>query len=121
MVEFAKANNIAVPEGKAKKGKMGVMLGSPTGHNLVLIPDRMENKAVLQVNDPGFLFKMGMLHKSKCGLAFKILSIGLGVVMVLQYISGIFLFWKRKNMRNRLLVTCLVGLIVTVIVRYISL
>lgn len=121
MVQYAQAKGIEIPAGKAKKGKQGVILGSATGYHLVLVADRAENTATLQVNRPGLYYKAVMLHKAKCGMAFKVMGVGLGITMIVLYLSGIFLFLRNRGMRNKLLWTCLAGLIVMLITGYLSL
>lgn len=121
MLDFARENNIAIPEGTVRKGKQGVILGDATGYHFNLIPSRMEDTAQLNVNHPGLFYKMLMLHKSKCGFYFKILMFGLGITMVLLYLSGIFLIWKNRKMRSKLLLCCGIGIIVTVLAGWLSL
>jgi len=121
MVKFAKETGIEVPEGKAKKGKMGVTLGSATGYHLVLIPDADKDTATLQVNNPNLYFKTVMLHKAKCGVAFKVLGVGLGVVLIVLYITGVGLVLGKRSLRSKLLMTGLCGFIVMLIAGYLSL
>ena len=121
MIEFAKANGIPIPAGEASKGRTGVILGKSTGYHFVLIPDQTKDTAVLQVNDPGLHYKMVMLHKAKCGLGFKVLGVGFGIAMVILYISGIYLLWKNKSLRRKLLISGLIGLVVTILLGVLSL
>ena len=120
--QFAKKNNLEVPEGDAKKGKTGVLLGSSTGYHIVIVPDKTkENVVSMQVNHPNWHYKAVMLHKAKCGLAFKVFGVITGLGLILLYISGIYLIWRNKELRNRLLVTSLVGLLVMLVLGYFSL
>lgn len=121
MVKFVKETGIEVPEGKAQKGKMGLTLGSPTGYHLVFIPDSEKNTATLQVNNPNLYYKTVMLHKAKCGVAFKVLGVGLGVVLIVLYITGVCLVLGKRGLRCKLLLTGLCGFIVMLIAGYFSL
>ncbi len=121
MVKFAKETGIKVPEGKAIKGKQGVTLGSMTGYHLVFIPEIEKDTATLLVNNPNLYFKAVMLHKAKCGVAFKVIGIGLGVAMIVLYITGICLVLGKRSLRAKLLLTCLAGFIVMIVAGYFSL
>ena len=120
MVDYAREHGIEVPEGKAQKGRMGVTLGNPAGYHLVLIPDRTENSAELQVNQPGLYYKIVLLHKAKCGWVFKIFGVATGICLVLLYVSGIILIWKNIRLKNKALILCGIGLLTIIVAGLLS-
>jgi len=120
MVDYARELGIEVPEGKAQKGRMGVTLGNPAGYHLVLIPDRTENSAELQVNQPGLYYKIVLLHKAKCGWVFKIFGVATGICLVLLYVSGIILIWKNIRLKNKALILCGIGLLAIIVAGLLS-
>ncbi|MBR4250374.1 MAG: hypothetical protein IKQ24_09490 [Verrucomicrobia bacterium] len=120
MVDYARENGIEVPEGKAQKGRSGVVLGNQAGYHFVFIPDRAENSAELQVNRPGLYHKMVLLHKAKCGLAFQIFGVATGICLVLLYMSGILLVWNSPRMKKISLILCVTGLLAVVITGFLS-
>ena len=120
MVDYAREHGIEVPEGKAQKGRMGVTLGNPAGYHLVLIPDRTENSAELQVNQPGLYYKIVLLHKAKCGWVFKIFGVATGICLVLLYVSGIILIWKNIRLKNKALILCGIGLLAIIVAGLLS-
>jgi len=120
MVDYAREHGIEVPEGKAQKGRMGVTLGNPAGYHLVLIPDRTENSAELQVNQPGLYYKIVLLHKAKCGWVFKSFGVATGICLVLLYVSGIILIWKNIRLKNMALILCGIGLLAIIVAGLLS-
>jgi len=120
MVDYAREHGIEVPEGKAQKGRMGVTLGNPAGYHLVLIPDRTENSAELQVNQPGLYYKIVLLHKAKCGWVFKSFGVATGICLVLLYVSGIILIWKNIRLKNKALILCGIGLLAIIVAGLLS-
>lgn len=120
MVDYAREHGIEVPEGKAQKGRMGVTLGNPAGYHLVLIPDRAENSAELQVNQPGLYYKIVLLHKAKCGWVFKSFGVATGICLVLLYMSGILLIWKNIRLKNMASILCGIGLLAIIVAGLLS-
>lgn len=120
MVDYARENGIEIPEGKAQKGRSGVVLGNQAGYHFVFIPDRAENSAELQVNRPGLYYKIVLLHKAKCGWVFKGFGVATGICLVLLYMSGILLIWKNIRLKNMALILCGIGLLAIIVAGLLS-
>ena len=63
-----------------------------------------------------------MLHKDKAAWYFSVLSVGFGVVLFLLYLSGLMItFFASKKDRAKQLTTFAIGLLVTILLAYLSL
>lgn len=114
-------NGIPCPAGEGSESRKGFMLGLPTGQHAVLEPLRENAKeALITVNTPDLFYKLVLLHKAKGGTLFNILGVAFGVALLLMYLSGILLFLKASEFRNKLAICFAGGLIITTLVIVVS-
>ncbi len=101
----------AVPGGSEQMGQ------EEPGHGSEQVPGvHGEPRKGATGERPGLLFKLTMLHKAKAGVASKVLAVCFGVAMLTVYLSGIWICWCNGERRKRMLITGLIGLVVTVII-----
>lgn len=101
----------AVPGGHARMGQEEPGDGSEQSPGV-----HGEHRETAIGERSGLLSKLTMLHKAKAGVASKVLAVCFGAAMLAIYLSGIWICWCNKERRKRMLVTGLIGLVMTVVV-----
>ncbi len=113
--------NAAPANVKAGKGKNNeITIGG--AHYSANITPVAQNEYVITLKTRSLLGDMIMLHKDKGAWYFSVLSIGFGIALFLLYISGLIitLFASKKD-RQKQLATLGAGVVITILLAYLSL
>ncbi|WP_270986165.1 hypothetical protein [Campylobacter upsaliensis] len=128
LLEFLKENNLKIPsntelrvgKGKGNGNSANVMLMGGTHYSVEMKP--VANHYEITLKTRSILGDMIMLHKDKAAWYFSVLSVGFGVVLFLLYLSGLMItFFASKKDRAKQLTTFAIGLLVTILLAYLSL
>lgn len=122
LLDFLKEKGLKIPLNTEpiKSKDKGLTIGGT--HYSVNITLNEENQYIITTKMRSLLGDMIMLHKDKGLWYFSILSIGFGITLFLQYISGLIItFFASKKDRGIQFGTFFLGLIVTLTLAYCSL
>lgn len=122
LIQYLQENNLKIPSNtEVIKGKdKGVTIGGAHySANIALIA---QNEYAITLKTRSLLGDMIMLHKDKGAWYFSVLSIAFGVALFLLYISGLIitLFASKKD-RQKQLATLGAGIVITILLAYLSL
>ena len=148
LIQYLQENNLKVPsdaeatQGKGKGANMGgihhnanaapanVKAGKGKNNEITIggahysanITPVAQNEYVITLKTRSLLGDMIMLHKDKGAWYFSVLSIGFGISLFLLYISGLIitLFASKKD-RQKQLATLGAGVVITILLAYLSL
>lgn len=148
LIQYLQENNLKVPsdaeatQGKGKGANMGgihhnanaapanVKAGKGKNNEITIggahysanITPVAQNEYVITLKTRSLLGDMIMLHKDKGAWYFSVLSIGFGIALFLLYISGLIitLFASKKD-RQKQLATLGAGVVITILLAYLSL
>ncbi|HEB9332071.1 TPA: hypothetical protein RZK26_001464 [Campylobacter coli] len=122
LIQYLQENNLKIPSNtEVIKGKdKGVTIGG--AHYSVNIAPIAQNEYTITLKTRSFLGDMIMLHKDKGAWYFSVLSIAFGIALFLLYISGLIitLFASKKD-RQKQLATLGAGIVITILLAYLSL
>ncbi|MDO7253160.1 PepSY domain-containing protein [Helicobacter cappadocius] len=119
LIDFMRKNNISFPQNIEPKQYRGTLMIGSAKYAVTI--NSQEGKTIIQSIKRSFLGNMIMLHKAKAKWYFDILSIAFGLALVLFYVSGVIMTAFCKNNRKEILISLVLGFIVTAILAYISL
>lgn len=122
LIQYLQENNLKIPSNtEVIKGKdKGVTIGGT--HYSANIAPIAQNEYAITLKTRSLLGDMIMLHKDKGAWYFSVLSIAFGIALFLLYISGLIitLFASKKD-RQKQLATLGAGIIITILLAYLSL
>ena len=121
MLKYLEDNNLPLPaKTEPKPNKSGALSIGGT-HYSASIAQSGENQWTINTTKRSLIGDMIMLHKAKAKWYFNVLAIGLGITMVLLYLSGLMitLFNSKKN-RNIQYGTILAGCLVSIVLGVLS-
>ncbi|HEB9416852.1 TPA: hypothetical protein RZK59_001383 [Campylobacter coli] len=122
LIQYLQENNLKIPSNtEVIKGKdKGVTIGG--AHYSANITPIAQNEYTITLKTRSFLGDMIMLHKDKGAWYFSALSIAFGIALFLLYISGLIitLFASKKD-RQKQLATLGAGIVITILLAYLSL
>ncbi len=122
LIQYLQENNLKIPSNtEVIKGKdKGVTIGG--AHYSANIAPIAQNEYTITLKTRSFLGDMIMLHKDKGAWYFSVLSIAFGIALFLLYISGLIitLFASKKD-RQKQLATLGAGIVITILLAYLSL
>lgn len=122
LIQYLQENNLKIPSNtEVIKGKdKGVTIGG--AHYSANIAPIAQNEYTITLKTRSLLGDMIMLHKDKGAWYFSVLSIAFGIALFLLYISGLIitLFTSKKD-RQKQLATLGAGIIITILLAYLSL
>ncbi len=122
LIQYLQENNLKIPSNtEVIKGKdKGVTIGG--AHYSANIAPIAQNEYAITLKTRSLLGDMIMLHKDKGAWYFSVLSIAFGVALFLLYISGLIitLFASKKD-RQKQLATLGAGIVITILLAYLSL
>lgn len=122
LIQYLQENNLKIPSNiEVIKGKdKGVTIGS--AHYIANIAPITQNEYTITLKTRSLLGDMIMLHKDKGAWYFSVLSIAFGIALFLLYISGLIitLFASKKD-RQKQLATLGAGIVITILLAYLSL
>lgn len=122
LIQYLQENNLKIPSNtEVIKGKdKGVTIGG--AHYSANIAPIAQNEYAITLKTRSFLGDMIMLHKDKGAWYFSVLSIAFGIALFLLYISGLIitLFASKKD-RQKQLATLGAGIVITILLAYLSL
>lgn len=122
LIQYLQENNLKIPSNtEVIKGKdKGVTIGG--AHYSANIAPIAQNEYAITLKTRSLLGDMIMLHKDKGAWYFSVLSIAFGIALFLLYISGLIitLFTSKKD-RQKQLATLGAGIIITILLAYLSL
>ncbi len=122
LIQYLQENNLKIPSNtEVIKGKdKGVTIGG--AHYSANIAPIAQNEYAITLKTRSLLGDMIMLHKDKGAWYFSVLSIAFGIALFLLYISGLIitLFASKKD-RQKQLATLGAGIIITILLAYLSL
>lgn len=113
-------NDLSMPGGQAKRIRNGYAWGKMTGVSVQLFPDRKSGEFRLFVNKAGIYDKLILAHKGKVGTVFIIFSVLFSISLLVTYFSGVFIAFKNKANRKNTVAVIAIGIVVTVILLFIS-
>lgn len=128
LVQFLQENNLKIPsdtvstKGKGQgKGKSRSITMGGVHYNVTMTPVA-QNEYAITLKTRSLLGDMIMLHKDKGAWYFSVLSIAFGIALFLLYISGLIitLFASKKD-RQKQLATLGAGIVITILLAYLSL
>ena len=106
-------HGLACPVGEGREVHNRFVIGAPTRRYAVLeLPRGRSGETVVSLNTPGLFNKLMSLHKAKGGIAFNVLGVAFGVVLLFSYLSGLALVWNATAMRRPLLLCGVAGFLV---------
>jgi hypothetical protein len=115
-------HGLACPVGEGRDVHNRFVIGAPTRRHVMLeLPRGRNGEAVISLNKPGWFNKLMFLHKAKGNIAFNVLGVAFGVVLLFSYLSGLALVWNATAMRRPLLLCGLAGFLVALAVTIASL
>ena len=120
ILSFLKENNLPLPSKRVEYTKKGeVELGG------ILYTAKLHTKGngaqEIVTKKRSFLGVLIMLHKTKGLWYFDVLTVGFGITLILLYISGLMMtLFHSKSKRVSQYVTILLGIVVSVLVGYVS-
>lgn len=122
LIQYLQENNLKIPSNtEVIKGKdKGVTIGGT--HYSANIAPIAQNEYAITLKTRSLLGDMIMLHKDKGAWYFSVLSIAFGIALFLLYISGLIitLFASKKD-RQKQLATLGAGIVITILLAYLSL
>lgn len=122
LIQYLQENNLKIPSNtEVIKGKdKGVTIGG--AHYSANIAPIAQNEYTITLKTRSLLGDMIMLHKDKGAWYFSVLSIAFGIALFLLYISGLIitLFASKKD-RQKQLATLGAGIVITILLAYLSL
>ncbi len=122
LIQYLQENNLKIPSNtEVIKGKdKGVTIGG--AHYSANIAPIAQNEYAITLKTRSLLGDMIMLHKDKGAWYFSVLSIAFGIALFLLYISGLIitLFASKKD-RQKQLATLGAGIVITILLAYLSL
>ncbi|EHD2941347.1 TPA: hypothetical protein ROD35_000792 [Campylobacter coli] len=122
LIQYLQENNLKIPSNtEVIKGKdKGITIGGV--HYSANIAPIAQNEYAITLKTRSLLGDMIMLHKDKGAWYFSVLSIAFGIALFLLYISGLIitLFASKKD-RQKQLATLGAGIIITILLAYLSL
>lgn len=121
MLEYLKANDIALPRGSEPKLDKKGYLRIGSVHYFAGIKKLGEGTYDIMVFKRSFIGDIILLHKAKGEWYFNILAVGFGIAIAILYLSGLIitLFNSKKN-RFIQYVTLIVGFIVSFVLGTLS-
>ncbi|MCX2682503.1 hypothetical protein OQH60_01250 [Campylobacter sp. MIT 21-1685] len=122
LLNFLKEQGIKIPSNtQLKTGKKNNTYVMGGVHYSIIMTLIGENQYKITTQTRSVLGDMMMLHKDKGEWYFSVLSVGLGIVLFLLYISGLIItFFANKKERKGQIIVFILGLLVTVILFYCS-
>lgn len=122
LIQYLQENNLKIPSNtEVIKGKdKGVTIGG--AHYSANIAPIAQNEYTITLKTRSLLGDMIMLHKDKGAWYFSVFSIAFGIALFLLYISGLIitLFASKKD-RQKQLATLGAGIVITILLAYLSL
>lgn len=122
LIQYLQENNLKIPSNtEVIKGKdKGITIGG--AHYSANIAPIAQNEYAITLKTRSLLGDMIMLHKDKGAWYFSVLSIAFGIALFLLYISGLIitLFASKKD-RQKQLATLGAGIVITILLAYLSL
>lgn len=122
LIEYLKTNGLKVPPNTniIKSKDKGITIGGI--HYSANIVQNSVNEYSITLKTRSLLGDMIMLHKDKGAWYFSVLSVGLGIVLFMLYISGLMMtLFANKKDRKKQFTTLALGFIITVLLAYLSL
>lgn len=119
LINYMMKNDIPFPKelNPRKDRNGGVIIGTS---NYSLWISSQNNITTIQSLKRSFLGNMLMLHFAKGKWFFDVLSVGFGICLVLFYISGVVMTAFVRNKRKQILISLGLGIVITLIVGYLS-
>lgn len=122
LIQYLQENNLKIPSNTEviKDKDKGVTIGG--AHYSANIAPIAQNEYAITLKTRSLLGDMIMLHKDKGAWYFSVLSIAFGIALFLLYISGLIitLFASKKD-RQKQLATLGAGIVITILLAYLSL
>lgn len=122
LIQYLQENNLKIPSNTEviKSKDKGVTIGGV--HYSANIAPVAQNEYTITLKTRSLLGDMIMLHKDKGAWYFSVFSIAFGIALFLLYISGLIitLFASKKD-RQKQLATLGAGIVITILLAYLSL